>query len=302
MIVSHKVSIHRIIAGTWKHSLVTVAVCLTTFLLFYFFDRPEYDIPAFVPSIIGTALAFFIGFNNNQAYDRWWEARKIWGALVNNSRSWARQLIYFSDRKQEGIAVDLKIKTLIYRHISFLFALKQVLRKSKVKEYNKYLSDDDVAFVESESNIPNAILAVQTKGLNELYETKVIDGFKFLELNKMLISFSDEMGKSERIKNTVFPTSYNYYTRIFIWVLIIFIILFSAPSLGAWSILIGTLIGYVFLTTQKIGLSLLNPFDEIVTGIPLDNITRTIEINLLEALKEKDIPKPTVSTNKEYLM
>lgn len=302
MIISHKVSISRIISGTWKHFLRTVIVCLTTFLLFHFFERPEYDIPIFIPSIIGTALAFFIGFNNNQAYDRWWEARKIWGALVNDSRSWTRQLIYFSDRKRDSKDVDFKTKTAIHRHISFLYALKQTLRKSKAKEYQKFISDADIAFVESESNIANALLAIQTKDLNELYETNVIDGYKFLELNKLLISFSDGMGKSERILNTVFPTSYNYYTRIFIWIFIIFITLVTAPSLGGWSIIIGTLIGYIFLTTQKIGQSLLNPFEEIATGIPLDYITRIIEINLLEALKEKKIPKPVSSINGEYLM
>lgn len=302
MIISHKVSLNRIVSGTWKHFSLTVAVCLTTYLLFHFFEKAEYDIPVFVPSIIGTALAFFIGFNNNQAYDRWWEARKIWGALVNSSRSWARQLIYFSDRKLDNVEVDFKIKAAIYRHISFLYALKQTLRKSQVKEYKKFISEADIAFVESESNISNALLAIQTKDLNELYATNVIDGFKFLELNKLLVSFTDEMGKSERILNTVFPTSYNYYTKIFIWIFIVFITLFTAPSLGAWSILIGTLIGYIFLTTQKIGLSLLNPFEEIATGIPLDNITRTIEINLLEALKEKEIPNPVSSIKGEYLM
>ena len=302
MIISHKVSINRIVSGTWKHFLLTVAVCLTTYLLFHFFEKPEYDIPVFVPSIIGTALAFFIGFNNNQAYDRWWEARKIWGAFVNSSRSWARQLIYFSDRKLDNIEVDFKIKTAIYRHISFLYAIKQSLRKSQAKEYQKFISEADIAYVESESNIANALLAVQTKDLNELYETKVIDGFKFLELNKLLISFTDGVGKSERILNTVFPTSYNHYTRVFIWIFIVFITLCTAPSLGAWSILIGTLIGYIFLTTQRIGLSLLNPFEEIATGIPLDSITRTIEINLLEALKEKEIPKPVSSIKGEYLM
>jgi putative membrane protein len=78
--------------------------------------------------------------------------------------------------------------------------------------------------------------------------------------------------------------------------------LFTAPNLDGWSIFIGTLIGYIFLTIQKLGLSLINPFDEIPTGIPLNSITRTIEINLLETLKEKDIPEKITSVKDEYIM
>ena len=128
------------------------------------------------------------------------------------------------------------------------------------------------------------------------------DGFRFSEMNKMLVNFSDEMGKSERIANTVFPTSYNFYNLIFIWFFIVFATLFTAQTAGSWSILAGTLIGYVFLTIHKIGLSLLNPFEDIPTGISLNQITRTIEINMLQTLKKNDIPSPIESVNGEYVM
>jgi putative membrane protein len=119
MIISHKVSLFGVIISTWKHFILTVAISFATYLLFDLFNKPQYVIPTFVPSIIGTALAFFIGFNNNQAYDRWWVARKIWGALVNDSRSWTRQLIFFSNNSKD----HPDIKKMIYRHISFLYAL-----------------------------------------------------------------------------------------------------------------------------------------------------------------------------------
>lgn len=110
------------------------------------------------------------------------------------------------------------------------------------------------------------------------------------------------MGKSERIANTVFPTTYNYYTGLFIWIFIVSIILVTAQIVGAWSIVIGTLIGYLFLTSHKIGQSLLNPFEDIPSGIPLDQIARTIEINMLQTLQESDIPKTVESVNGEYIM
>lgn len=264
---------------------------------------PEtFEVPSLIPTILGTAFTFFIGFNNNQSYDRWWEARKIWGAIVNDSRTWARQIIYFQRESLNSENNNGAIKAAIYRHIAFLYALKQNLRKSSENEYNKYLSDEDITFIDRESNKANSLLSLQTRDLDQLYSSKVIDGFRFAELNKMLTNFCDWMGKSERIANTVFPTTYNYYTGLFIWIFIVSIILVTAQIVGAWSIVIGTLIGYLFLTSHKIGQSLLNPFEDIPSGIPLDQIARTIEINMLQTLQESDIPKTVESVNGEYIM
>jgi len=302
MIISEKVSIHRIISSSKNYFLANVATCVSVYLLVGHFAFVPFDIPVLLPSILGTALAFFIGFNNNQAYARWWEARKIWGSLVNDSRSWTRQVIYFSQYGKNELPTNTTINQFIHRHIAFLYALKQNLRKSAAVEYKKHLSKNDLNYIESHSNKANALLNLQTKDINEIYLNQIIDGFQFAELNKLIINFCDEMGKSERISNTVFPTTYNYYTRIFVWIFIVSITAVTAQSMGVWSILDGTLIGYVFLTTHKIGQSLLNPFEEIPTGIPLNQITRTIEINLLETLGEKDIPEPIQSVKDEYIM
>lgn len=296
MIISKKVSITRIISGTGRHFLFDLVTCVLTFFVFSRFQAFGIELPVLIPSVLGTALAFFIGFNNNQAYDRWWEARKIWGALVNDSRTWARQVLFFYKDKPE------MSKTAIDRHIAFIYALKENLRKTASKDYLKYLSQEDQAYISNESNKANAILSIQTRELNKAYENGEIDGFRFLELNKMLVNFCDEMGKSERIANTVFPTTYNYYTSIFIWVFIVTVTAVASQSVGVLSIAVGTLIGYVFLTTHKIGQSLLNPFEEIPTGIPITQISRTIEINMLQTRKETVLPPPIESVDGEYIM
>ena len=301
MIISNRISIYRLASGTWKHLVFNVTICCLTYLLYRFFPT-EIEVPVLIPTILGTALAFFIGFNNNQSYDRWWEARKIWGALVNDSRSWARQIIYFQHKVNEKEDINVETKTFIYRHIAFIYALKQNLRNSKDGEYKKYISENDLAFIKADSNKANALLTLQTRDLNQIYSFNLIDGFKFLALNKLLVNFCDEMGKSERIANTVFPTTYNYYTRIFVWLFIILITLVTAKTIGAWSILAGTLVGYVFLTINKIGQSLLNPFEDIATGISLNQISRTIEINMLETMREDEIPEPLESVDGEYIM
>ena len=266
--------------------------------------KSYFEFPSIIPAILGPALAFFIGFNNNQAYGRWWEARKIWGAIVNDSRSWARQLICYSSVADSEAAEELNgiKKRAIIRHIAFLYALKDNLRGENKKDYRKYLSQKESEAVELESNIHNAILTEQSKDLEYLYKKGWVDGFRFIELNKMIINFCDEMGKSERIKNTVFPTTYIYYTRVFIWFLIVSITFTFTDLIGAWSVLSGIFVGYIFLVVHTIGLAILNPFEPIPSGIPLDQITRTIEINLLEALGESDIPEPIRSVRKEYIM
>ncbi len=302
MLLSSKIRLSQIISGSWKYLIYDILICSITFLVVQYFELVEFPIPALLPTILGTALAFFIGFNNNQAYDRWWEARKIWGALVNDSRSWARQLLYYTKESPLNSGVESLPKTMIKRHLSFVYALNRALRNSSETDYLDHLSDEDQSRIKDESNKANAILNLQSRDLNKLYQSNKIDGFQFMQLNQMLINFCDEMGKSERIAKTVFPTTYNYYTRIFIWIFIVCATLVTAENIGGWSIFFGTLIGYVFLTIHKIGSTLLNPFDTLPTGVPLDLISRTIEINLLEMLREEHIPEPIQSVNNEYVL
>jgi putative membrane protein len=142
----------------------------------------------------------------------------------------------------------------------------------------------------------------QAKDLDYIRRKNWIDGFGFMQLNTLLIAFTDEMGMSERIKNTVFPPTYNHYTRLFIWILIVSSTFVISNLVGAWSILFGFLLGYVFIITHTIGQKLLNPFEPISTGISLDQITRTIEINMLEVMGETDLPKPVKSVDGIYVM
>jgi len=83
MIITKNIRITRIIIGTWKTLFFLVIGCVLAYLLNEYILKSYFEFPSIIPAILGPALAFFIGFNNNQAYDRWWEARKIWGAILN---------------------------------------------------------------------------------------------------------------------------------------------------------------------------------------------------------------------------
>ena len=270
--------------------------CSAAYLVRAYLIAHHFEIPTIIPTVLGTAIAFFIGFNNNQAYDRWWEARKIWGSLVNDSRSFARNLINYVDDDHPAI------KKMVYRHIAFLYALKAALRGTVDEIYIKYLTDEDLKEIKNHNNLHNALLNIQSRDLQKLSKQNSIDGFRFIEINEMLTRFSDSMGMSERIKNTIFPTTYTYLTKVFIWLFVVTFTLVISQSAGVYSIFLGWLIGFVFVSTQVNGMSLIDPFENNSAGVPLNQITRTIEINLLQMLKETDIPEPIKPINEEYIL
>lgn len=300
MLLKQNLTLYRVIKITWRIDLAMIALCAIAYYVdTYIF--PSLKIPGALPTLVGTALAFFIGFSNNEAYNRWWEARIIWGGLVNDSRTWARNLLFYTDKKD--VEVRAICRRMIFRHIAFLYALKGALRKHAQDEsYKQYLLEDEVDRIERHLNKPSAILDLQSDDLQYLSNRGVIDGFRFLTLNEMIKNFCDGMGKSERINNTVFPTQYIYFTRLFIWFLVVLLTMTLSQEIGPTAILFGWMIGFVFHATHTNGMSIMNPFEYEAPAIPLDSITRTIEINLLQTLEERNIPMPIEPVNGEFIL
>lgn len=296
MLLAQNIRISRILKDTWQVDLIMIVSCTVAYMIREHLIANNYVIPAIIPTLLGTAIAFFIGFNNNQAYDRWWEARRIWGSLVNDSRSYARSLLNYVDGDEKTI------KRMIYRHIAFLYALKTNLRGGTNDCNVRYLNDADRLAIQGASNLHNAILNLQSADLQRLSKNGYIDGFRFMEINAMLVRFSDSMGMSERIKNTVFPTTYSYMTKVFIWLFVVTFTLVISESAGVVSIFLGWLIGFVFVSTQINGMNLVNPFVNNSASIPLNQITRGIEINLLEMMGAEEVPEPVKPINDEYVL
>ena len=303
MLISDNLHLSRLLRYTWKVDLIMIITCAATYYLHEYIVPSAIQIPAFLVTLLGTAIAFFIGFNNNQAYNRWWEARIIWGALVNDSRSWARNILHYTtENSSDNDELSTTKRRMIFRQISFVYSLKESLRGTTDQYYKKYLDDQEEVKVNRESNVPNAILTLHSIDLQKLSHNQSIDEFRFVQLNQMITLFTDHMGKCERIKNTVFPTTYVYFTKLFIWALVIFTSLVLSDLIGVWSILIGWIIGFIFHVSHLNGMGLMNPFNDIPFRIPLNQIARTIEINLLQMLSQKEIPQPVQPINGEYIM
>ena len=278
MLTIKRLGLHHVIKLTWKIDLAMLSLCSITYLIDVYLI-PHFIMPLAFPALMGTVMAFFIGFTNSQAYERWWEARKIWGNLVNNSRTWARSLLAYS--KDQELA-----KIMIHRHIAFLYALIESLRNEKPNNSLKHLSNLDQIKINLEHHLPNAILNLQAFDLAQLHTNTQIDNFSYLGLNDTLQRICDDMGKSERINNTPFPVTYLYFSELFIWLFIAFITMATSNFVGLASILLGWVMGFVFNVIHLNGMSLMKPFVNSPSGVPISKIAQDIKINLFQAMGE----------------
>ena len=209
------------------------------------------QIPLTPVGLIGTAVAFMVGFQNNAAYDRIWEARKIWGGIVNASRSLVITVkdSFYMHRSEAKKDESEAIKIVTHRHIAWLTALRYAMRTKKpweatyqtihqkaTFEYNvpeekssleeemkPYLSEEEYQYVMSKENKPNAIINLQSKHLRQLTDEKKLWDFSLLNLQAILKDLTALQGKSERIKNFPYPKQYAsigyHFVHIFMWLL-----------------------------------------------------------------------------------
>ena len=293
---------------------------------FYYFTEIDIALPWQPLSVLGIAVAFYLGFKNNSSYDRTWEARKIWGGIVNNSRTFGIATLTFI----QGDNAEAIQKKLIYRHIAWLTALRYQLRLLKEWEhkedrikglytpticedyFNKldeeimhFISEEELQTYKVKSNIAAQILAVQAKELQILRNQNYFDDFKHVELHKLLGTFYDDQGRSERIKNFPFPRQYAsvaYWTALVFALVVPFgmlsIFVDEAKMHSIWlTIPFSALIIWMFFLMEKIGDYSENPFEGTYNDVPITSIARGIEIDLREMINDTDIPKPMSSSN-----
>lgn len=241
---------------------------------------------AIIPvTILGGALAIFLGFRNNSAYDRWWEARKIWGAIVNISRNFGSQVVaYIDDKKLQN--------KIVYRHIGWLYALNMHLRQHmKLESLDNYLEADMLRMLETARNVPVQILHRQSIVVTEALRQGHITEFQHSMLMADIKAMYEEQGKAERIKNTVFPFYYNYFTRLFLWVFILLLPCALVDSMNAMLIPISTLVAFVFYILDKSGQITEEPFENRAADTPISSICRTIEIDMLQQIEAEELPE-----------
>jgi len=305
----------------------------------------DFTLPWLPVSIIGTAVAFYVGFKNNSSYDRMWEARKIWGGIVNSSRTWGMYVDgfvnnMFAAKKLNDQEIHKIKKRLIYRHVGWLYALRSQLLVSTPwehinqgflyrfaaqryqKKFGIGLVEDEVTKTELKQFLPpeeqdrlinhvntaTQIINEQSRDLTKIREQGLIEDFRHMEMSNVLSLFYDHQGKAERIKKFPLPRQYANLSRIFIGIFILLLPFSMIPSLlelgnlgYAISIVITALIGWVYIMMEIVGDYSENPFQGMANDIPMLSLCRTIEIDLMEMLGEKDLPRP-IEAKKGILM
>lgn len=287
MILDKRIPITYIFKNTWLDILIVISFSTFTYITSLHIDFPP--VPIGIPSFLGTAISLILAFKLSQSYDRWWEARKIWGAIVNDSRTLVLQVKSFSTYNKESIHPI--VKKMAYRQIAWTYALGQSLRKQDpFKNLDKFLNTQEIQALKKHTNVSLAIMQLQSKDVKELLQTKSINTYQQVQLDQTLVRLVGSMGQAERIKNTIFPTTYRIYLHLFIYLFLGFLSISLAELEGVWQILILTLISVPFILLEKTAKHLQDPFEGAPTDTPVTTIARTIETNLKQLIDEEDIP------------
>ena len=261
----------------WDVFAIFLYACLVGALDYLTFFK-DLTIPLSVSAMVGTLLSLLLAFRTAQSYERWWEARNIWGAIVNDSRTLIRQLIQFipnSDSKQT-IVRDFALRQSVW-----CFALTESLRKcpsDKVEQYIKHKDTDS-------PNRPNLLLSMHTEELASVSEQYDLNANKQVQIDNTIQRLTDAMGKCERIKNTVFPRAYSVLIHFLIYVLTTIFPFGLDDHHWAIEICLATTIPVLFIAIERTAILMQDPFENKPTDTPMTALSETIERNLLEMAK-----------------
>jgi putative membrane protein len=269
---------------------ITVFSIVITVLESYF-GIEIYSLTVTPFALIGVALGIFLGFRNNAAYDRYWEGRKLWGNLVNVSRSYARQVTNFIVSDGDDHRLGDFHREIVYRTIAFVYALRHHLRDTSPRDdLESFLPQEDLERLEDQKNIPLFILRTMGERTRWAWEQGWIDKFHLGILEESLTRMTDIQGGCERIKNTPIPFPYTVLIHR-----IVAFYCFTLPfgilsTVGVLTPVVVFLISHAFLGLDEIGDEIEDPFGIEPQHLPLTTLCRTIEVNLLQHIDESCVP------------
>ena len=244
-------------------------------------------------SILGLILGLFLSFRTNTAYDRWWEARKQWGALVNHSRNMA---IYVDSMWSES---DVGIRRFMAKHIAnFCLGLTWHLRDGLDKHMDQliYLAPEEKGYYETKAHIPNFIALRIFQRMSEAHRNGDINLGDYINIKAQHQALLDILGACERIKKTPIPFSYNVYLKLFITAYGLLLPLGLLESFGYTAVPLTMLTFFALLGIELMGEEIEDPFGLDCNDLPTGDIAHTIKGNVFEILEDR---KPVESDRKE---
>jgi ion channel-forming bestrophin family protein len=296
MLLNKKLPILFILNKIKIDILYVFIIAMVVYCFSYLFQVHLPEMPISIPAFMGTAISILLSFKLGQSYDRWWEARKIWGAIVNDSRTLVMQL-------QGFVKTNEKVVTkMAHRQIAWCYYLTYSLRGVKIDdETEKILAEDEIKDIQNHDNKPLALLQLHIRDLANLRKNEDIDVFEHLRLDETLQRFCASMGKAERIKSTIFPVTYRLYLHFIIYIFLVTLSFALAGISIFYKLPLLMVIATAFFLLEKTASYIQDPFSDRPTDTPMLAISRVIEINIRQLLHEDKVPEKYES-NGYYLM
>ena len=301
MIVKRNFNPIKVIQYVKTELIFSVAIAVTVFVL-HKQGVTAISIPFSIAAILGSALAIFIAFRNNSSYSRWWEARTLWGGIINSSRVLARLIITFTDSHAHQQNYDKNRsenfkKEMIYKVIAWVHAMRLHLRKQdNWQELKPFLTEQEYTEFQKSQNKPNFIHLISGKKIYEAMSNGTLGGFDSFQMEGQLLALANYQGGCERIKNTPLLRQYDFFTRVFLYTFILLLPFslindFTKMNIDYLMIPVSVIISFVFAIIGKVGEVNEDPFENRITDVPLTAMCNTIERDLREMLGETELPK-----------
>ncbi len=237
-------------------------------------------------TVFGVVLSILLGFRTNTAYARWWEARQLWGALVNASRTMSRQALSYVTDPENG-------RRLVRLQVAFVHACRCSLRRQEPwADVDRFVDPAIAAKLRSEKNVPAALMLAMGTEIASAAAAGVITEQRLQQLDDTVTNLSNIIGGMERIKNTPLPRQYDVYPELFIYLYCLLLPVVLVDELKGMTPLVTMLVAGTFLVINQIGKNLENPFENRPYDVSMIALCRTIEINLCQAMGETDLPEP----------
>ena len=248
-----------------------------------YFDLHRFlQVDSTIFSLLAVILSIFLGFRTTTAYDRWWEARKQWGALVNNCRNLA---IYVDSSWPES---DTGIRRFMAKHISnFCLALSEHLREGTRLENLVYLAEEEIAYYESKDHVPNFIALRIYQRIAEAHREGTINEGDYINIKAQHQSLLDILGACERIKKTPIAFSYAVYLKVLVTSYALLLPFGLSEQFGYGTIPLTMLIVFALVGVELMGEEIEDPFGLDCNDLPTGDIAHTIRRNVFELLEDR---------------
>jgi putative membrane protein len=303
MITRRYLRLDTAIRYSWKNIFYSLLCAAAAWVTHVLWGLDRLIVPIQAVGILGTALAIILGFRNTSTYERWWEARKIWGGIVNESRTFTRQALTIVDHKTVSADHRSRCEAIVRAQIAWVNALRLQLRdQNDPKEWREqvgvFLTAEDYAYIMSKSNRVTQIAMLQGYAIKEINAHDIMDIYSYIQIDDTLTRLTDLQGRCERIKSTPLPRPYDYYTLLFLNLFILFfpfafIETFISISTPLLIVPLTVVIGWIFYQIYVFGRVMSLPFENLKTDVALTSISNVIEIDLKEIIDAEDIPEKT---------